>query len=489
MKRALTYFLARNCYKKKRYGKVYYIGRGSDKDTDANYRRAWTEWEAMLAGIVAAEAEGIRKRGGWFNPDGTLIAPGWGPPETVAAIQAAQRATNQPLPEEPPTTPAQDAETLRKFQRSYELSSGVHWIKADRASEARKIAMTEAGVHTVGEMVAKFLDHKRTQARTGQKSIGRFANLNTDVKAFGVFVGDSKPIQAVDAVALSDWYGRLLKEMEAKRLSPSTARGRLQVARQFIRWCWELSLIELPRNIDSREMVIGVTPGNVEPMPVECWQERVAAADGQLRLALLLMANAGMTQVDISELQHTEIDWKDGTITRKRSKTKNHAHVPTVTYYLWAPTLDLLRQCATKDEPYVLATRTGEQATRQYFSAEGKPIRTDATGQAYTKLQNNLEAACAVKVKKMSKDQIKAAVAAGALNPDKTYRRWALKSIRKAGATALGGHPDYARYAAHYLGHAPETVADAHYVKPSPEQFKKACEWLGEHFKVADIKK
>ena len=55
MLRELTYFAPRKCYKKKRSGQTYYVGHGSGADTDANYKRAWKEWEAKLSGLVEEE--------------------------------------------------------------------------------------------------------------------------------------------------------------------------------------------------------------------------------------------------------------------------------------------------------------------------------------------------------------------------------------------------------------------------------------------------
>ena len=37
------------------------------------------------------------------------------------------------------------------------------------------------------------------------------------------------------------------------------------------------------------------------------------------------------------------MDWKEGRITRKRSKTSSHEGVPVVSYKLWPETLHLLR--------------------------------------------------------------------------------------------------------------------------------------------------
>jgi hypothetical protein len=60
-----------------------------------------------------------------------------------------------------------------------------------------------------------------------------------------------------------------------------------------------------------------------------------------------------------------------------------------------------------------------------------------------------------------------------------------LKAVRKTAASMLENHPKYGRYAQYFLGHAPRSIADRHYVQPSKEQFDKAVLWLG---KVLGIK-
>ena len=55
------------------------------------------------------------------------------------------------------------------------------------------------------------------------------------------------------------------------------------------------------------------------------------------------MLNCGMYQNDIAELRQEEVNWKKGTITRARSKTRER-NGPVVTYKLWPETLCLLKK-------------------------------------------------------------------------------------------------------------------------------------------------
>ncbi len=55
------------------------------------------------------------------------------------------------------------------------------------------------------------------------------------------------------------------------------------------------------------------------------------------------MLNCEMYQGDLSDLKPSEVDWTNGTITRKRSKEKNQENAPVVTYKLWENTFALLK--------------------------------------------------------------------------------------------------------------------------------------------------
>jgi hypothetical protein len=63
------------------------------------------------------------------------------------------------------------------------------------------------------------------------------------------------------------------------------------------------------------------------------------------------------------------------------------------------------------------------------------------------------------------------------LNPALSF-----KHLRKSAATMLGSHGEYRAYAQYFLGHAPDTVADRHYVRPNQERFDCAVNWLRDQF-------
>jgi integrase len=316
---------------------------------------------------------------------------------------------------------------------------------------------------TIGTMIDKYLAHKANQAKTGQRSVGRYANLRSTLYKFRDFVGASRDPKVIDAGVFGDYYAKLLAMVEAEEIGSTTASDRMQSARQIIRWLWQQGACELPRNLESHEMTIQRQIGEIKPMPIKALQVRVKAATGRLKLELLLMANCGMYQGDCCALMHTQIDWQAGTITRKRSKNKKHVKAPTVTHYLWPSTLALLRTFASTDSPNALMNRNGISGVRETIGDDGKVSRTDNTASSYTRLQDRLA------------------------EKQKGFVRWELKSIRKASATAITSNPKFARYAEYFLGDTPQSVTDRHYARPDEDAFRECCKWLGEHLGLDQI--
>ena len=102
----------------------------------------------------------------------------------------------------------------------------------------------------------------------------------------------------------------------------------------------------LPRVLDSQSKALAIQ--ELRNKPVVFSNEELAtlfrAAKPRMKLYMLLMLNCGMTQKDVSDLNVLEVDWEEGRIIRKRSKTRGNGNVPEVDYRLWPETWDLLQQ-------------------------------------------------------------------------------------------------------------------------------------------------
>ncbi len=203
----------------------------------------------------------------------------------------------------------------------------------------------------------------------------------------------------------------------------------MTTAKMFTRWCYKVELLDkCPRNLDDKSLNIIPQSNKVQVWEVAEVQALLSAASEKLKLYLLLMMNCGFTQIDVSDLTPTEVNWTDGTITRKRSKTQRHEGAPEVTWTLWRETFRLLKKYGKRD------------GDRCLLNGYGKPHKTDALrgvqlvkiddiGQAFRRLTTKLG-----------------------------MRGKSLKVFRKTSNSALKNKPAYAHYALYFLGHSPRGV-------------------------------
>jgi integrase len=314
---------------------------------------------------------------------------------------------------------------------------------------------------TVGRQVDRWVEIQQASAHAGKITPDRADNNRIALNHFKTFMNAGSPVEAITAERLDDYFmfclGKVAERQKdsAKRAGWSVdyAKKVFGVARTFIRFLWERGgVVELPRNISSPAFKFKVASRRVPTMTDEELKMQVGNATGQLKLHLLLMANCGMLQTDISELRQSEVDWAAGRIIRKRSKTKDAEDVPTVNYKLWPITFQLLQRYRSADPEFVLLTESGNRWVGKAMLVSGKLKKAD-----------NI-ASCYVHLKK------------------KTGIRKALKLIRKTSASKIEGHKEYGRYKTHFLGHSPRTVADRHYAAPSVELFDEIIGWLGRQY-------
>jgi integrase len=167
----------------------------------------------------------------------------------------------------------------------------------------------------------------------------------------------------------------------------------------------------------------------------------------QSRLHFLLMLNCGMLAKDINDLRQDEVDWDRATLTRKRSKTKKHQDVPTVTYKLWPETFQELKTWRSADPEIVLLTTSGGRWIVGH-QREDSYHRSDCIRSAMRVY---------LKLAKVNRP---------------------LKAFRATASSKLGEHPSYKFFQQYFLGQSPKTVTDKHYYKPADKEFFEALDWL-----------
>ena len=306
-----------------------------------------------------------------------------------------------------------------------------------------------------------FLKEKRAAVKGGELTPGRYDTIQRYVTEFVTWLGGSYPVADINGKTLTNYRIELLQRAEAKRTetnggSQATTKDRLDTVKSFIRWLWHIEAIPtLPRNMDSRSG--GLKISNSPPAVVVFEKVEIGTllkeASERIQLYILLMLNCGMTQKDIADLNHSEVDWERGRITRKRSKTRHFENVPEVSYVLWPRTRSLLRKHRTNaGQGPVLVNAGGGPLRYEEVQANGKFKKNDNIRTAFSRLQRKT----------------------GITKP--------LKSLKKTSASLIRSDPRYASLESLFLGHAPQSMSDKHYTVAPQALLDDAVIWLGTEY-------
>lgn len=504
-------------WRKKYKGKVYYFagGRGkSDRDAydaaidaweklkvkidattprrhQGEYERCIDQWEQVLAWsnrygdrqytdqaverltalrrrFAAAKLSPL-KRDDWFEANFESNIPEWVKLPTLTEFYALAPpdATKQPatssssarmavalgleLPAEPVViTPTQE-QTDRLDGSPLRIAREL-W--RDRlAVMKRKAAPGDESLQT---HVQKFLSQKENQAKAGEVSNGRYYALKLHLTHFQDWLGKDTDVKEIDAEVLINYHMNLLEKTTSKSWGKTTANHYLTTVKAFVRWLWQTNAIStLPRVLDGKSQALKITkprPGIVTFTKEEI-KALLAKASDRTKLYVLLMLNCGMTQKDISDLLVSEVDWKEGRVIRKRSKTGDCENVPTVNYKLWPETFRLLNQERdAKSKERVVSNTNGSPVWSEEITKEGKYQKNDNVKSAFDRLR---------KVVKIEKP---------------------LKSLKKTSASLLRNSGQFSGVEGLFLGHAPQSMSDKHYTQVPQELFDRAVHWLAEEY-------
>lgn len=339
------------------------------------------------------------------------------------------------------------------------LGDGRLWH--DRLRHAPRPVLPEE--KTVGGQVDAWLRSKKVEAEAGRITAARWDNLRQMACRFREHVGGMSPAASIAEEALESYYLRLLGQVAERHNDPARSAGMsadyaatvFSTAKTFVRYLHGKRLIDLPRNLDSTTHRFGRSPKKIKVFSIGDVRTLYERASGQLKLHVLLMANCGFRSGDIAGLRDGEVDWSEGRIIRKRSKTAHLEDAPTVDYKLWHATFDLLKRGRSGGET-VLLTRSGSPWAFDRIGEDGKLKSTDNVQVNFNRLRRN------PKVK---------------LDHDLS-----LSAIRRTSATLIESHEFYGRFTSHFLGHSPRSMKDKHYARPSVETFDTIIDWLGRKY-------
>ena len=323
----------------------------------------------------------------------------------------------------------------------------------DRLEVMQRSVATES---TVSHFVEQFIADKSASAEAGDLSVARVYALQLHLGDFADWLGNDTDVKDISAQSLIGYRLELLKGLKGKGWSRTTANDRLTTVKSFVRWLWQIEAIPtLPRIMDGKSTAlnIGVAPAEIVTFEKKEISTLLENASDRTKLYILLMLNCGMTQKDIADLQHSEVDWKAGRITRKRSKTRKHENVPTVCYRLWPETLRLLKQERNRTRSGdVLSNENGSKILRDEISSDGKYKKSDNVKSAFDRLRR------------------------------KTGIKKPLKSLKKTSATLIRGNEKFNSLESLFLGHSGKTISDRHYAQPPQQLLDDAIAWLATEY-------
>jgi hypothetical protein len=376
-----------------------------------------------------------------------------------------------------------EAETLRKLKRKKnvthnDVASLVETLTKPKQHEIRiwkeniqtvnkhhDWSQSVTGDNSVTQNAESFIGMKRADVPI-DLSPGRWDSLSRAVREFASFFGANRSINDVNAKSLTAYRAHLLKKAEHGDFKRKTANDKLKDCRQFIRSCWRLETLEnIPRNIDDPALAISYETPKPRAFLKTEFETLTRGADDRMELFLLLGLNCGMLQQDISDLKHEEVDWDEGRVKRKRSKTRRksngNSNIPEVDWKLWGRTFELLKAHRSKSQNHVLLNANGNPLKRSVIGDDGKINNTSNIAKQYERLQVKL------KIKKKG--------------------RKPFKTLRATGSSTLESSSKFSRFAQHYLADAPRSIIEKHYIADigdRQDQFDEAIVWMGKQFGV-----
>ena len=389
-------------------------------------------------------------------------------PKDAGSLMAPDGDYKSPLTTDTPgvvTIPESEIVTSPGSKRSTaELVAHEVWWDRLQAQQ-RKAHQADQSIET---NVKAFLAVKEAQVRAGEIAAGRYTPLKLHLHDFCDWLGSATDVSVISGKVLSDYHAELMQRIprdesgpepafaNKKMLSADYARDRISTVKTFVRWLYETEAIQdLPRILtNKRALTISKKVATPETFTIEEVKALLAEATSRTKLYLLLMLNCGMYQKDISDLKQDQVDWKAGRISRKRSKTQKHKRVPTVSYLLWGNTFRLLCQERSAKGDLVLVNHNGAPLKIEELDSDGKLRKIDNVASAYSRLRRQ------------------------------TGVTKSLKVFRKTSSTLIKSNKHYMSLADLFLGLAPASIADRHYVDVPQPMLDEAITWLGEQYGV-----
>jgi integrase len=465
---------------KKRYrGKAYYFDGGTGKSDRDAYKLALEEWEKLKATVDATlpkpnemhyldNIEKWERVIAWCHShnDGEMAAI------ATSKLERLRKELGRPKPVTLPKELSFDGhfELLKQELALPTTTLQINDFLEDRepeplqfnvivgSSPSEKVEVekriwidrTERGVECSTETLVKTHVSRFLESKKNTVSPGRYSHLHSQLWEFSNWTGELA-VDEITAQLVRQYFDEVLRKK-----TPYAARDAYACLRQFVRWLYNNEFIDSqPRNLDGLTNEIQIPAPLITVVSNDDIHRLLQRATSRTQLYLLLTLNCGMTQKDIADLTHAEVDWQNGRIIRRRSKTRKGKNTPEVNYLLWPATLRLLRlEASEENKELVLLNSNGGPLLDTRVTDAGKLKKRDNVRSAYERLRKKV----------------------GASN--------SLKAFRKTSATRMRSNKDYRGLETLFLGHSNRTVAEVHYAAAPQDLLDQAITWLAESYKI-----
>ncbi|MEN6365815.1 MAG: hypothetical protein ABFC88_03260 [Thermoguttaceae bacterium] len=448
---SLTWFEARQCWKKKVNGNVVYF---KFPNTGKGYEQALEAWAAWKKEhekpadpdgrrqLLERMAEWYRANGEPEGEEGTLA-------EVEEALSSNRRVeTTEEIKYETFTIEERQSR-LAVFPRArIEIGQIEKWndrLRGHSRPTRRKLT----------DYIKLFLDSKLAQVKGSVRKPKTYGDLVDRLGAFKQFVGTAT-LDALDEALVRRYYNHLIG---LDKLSGLRKRNLFRAFQMLTRWLEsEGYLDKAPRNLKSSwEFVEHLKNGQRQNLADKLYtKDDVTSILAKLgprgRACVLLGLNCGFTEADIAALRKSEVKLSEGRIIYSRTKTIRVRNAPVINYKLWKMTVDALRAAES------------QQSEDLWFTTEsGNPLKI-------SKVVENRHVEWSLIAQRWKDWQESGKV------PKKPF-----KMLRKTGATIIGDS-QYRPWVELYLADVPTSIAGKHYDIKSGKiipELDKAIVYLG----------
>jgi integrase len=442
---APIWFAPRSCWRKRYGGKTFYF-KGTADEAAAQWQTKKAEIDGRPADpltlLYRSEAERATKQAKFYAMVGEDDSAQRCKTFAAGLIKAVK--SKDPLQALTPAAP---------------ISEAGAWIWADRLRTVEQVqpSTTETDFFTACQM---FLAQKKAEAVSGTITAGRHNALSAHLDIVKEIVG-CVPLKSIGGAAIEDFYTALTAREE---MSTKYAEDVFCTFRQMLNWCGDREIYAAPAVL-LRKKKWTFSKGTQlkaakpkRPLLSADIKRMLKVAKPEMQCFILLALNTGMTQQDLADLQPEEVDWKNGRLTRVRSKLKTNSTAQTINYVLWSATFTLLKRFGKKTGERVFVSRNGTAIKSEGFNDAGDYIKNDNLGQTF------------LRFKKAHFPKLNAT----------------FKSFRSTGSGILQGTA-YADMRVFYLGDSPRTVLDRSYSPGSSQfqaRFDEAIKTLGQELNL-----